>query len=100
MRLALALVLVRLACTDPQCVYWPSESLTGPINPPSPPPSHPPTPPPRDYKTWTTIKEQYGPFEVARSTQLMNLTQSNITYDPPPVDLGTNLDVNFVYEVC
>ena len=44
--------------------------------------------------------EQYGPFEVARSTQLMNLTQSNITYDPPPVDLGTNLDVNFVYEVC
>ena len=30
----------------------------------------------------------------------MNLTQSNITYDSPPVDLGTNLDVNFVYEVC
>ena len=29
----------------------------------------------------------------------MNLSQSNTTYDSPPVDLGTNLNVDLVYEV-
>ena len=43
--------------------------------------------------------EQYGPFEAAPSTQLMNLTQSDATYDPPPIDVGTNLNVDLVYEV-
>ena len=29
----------------------------------------------------------------------MNLPQSNATYDPPPIDVGTNLNVDLVYEV-
>ena len=63
----------------------------------SPPALTPPTPPPppRDYKTWTTIKEQYGPFELPSPP----FESSDDTYDPPPVDLGTNFDVDFVYEV-
>ena len=56
---------------------------------------HPTPPPPRDFKTWTTIKEQYGPFELPDP----QFDSPDPTYDLPPVDLGTNLDVDFVYEV-
>jgi len=48
----------------------------------------------RDYKTWTTIQEQYGPFEETPPPP----TNSDPTYDRPPVDLGTDLSVDFVYE--
>ena len=43
-----------------------------------------------------TIQEQYGPFETAPNTQLVTADDA---YDPPPVDLGANLNVDFVYEV-
>lgn len=48
----------------------------------------------RDYKTWTTIQAQYGPFEETPPPP----TNADPTYDPPPVDLGADLSVDFVYE--
>ena len=63
---------------------------------PHPPPLPIPPPPLREFKTWTTIYEQYGPFEAASTPPMRS---DDAKYDPPPVDLGTNLNVDLVYEV-